>query len=124
MSKVSADEENLKRQLEKIGGSKLTMNVSQEYIITTKDKVKLCLHEYLKNMETRHSWTTPLGILIAVIATLTTTTFRTAGFGAETWQAIFVISAVLSFVWLVYSLYKMPRAKTIEDLVKQLKEGT
>ncbi len=50
--------------------SKVYRNLSQEVIITTEDKVKLCLIEHLKKMENKKEWLIPLGILIPLIITL------------------------------------------------------
>ena len=43
--------------------------------------------EYLNNVEKRNSWMTPLGILITLVITLSTTATRDFLFKAEVWQA-------------------------------------
>lgn len=118
--KATLSEESVKDNL-KIDIKKLNINVSQEVIVTTEDKIVLCLHEYLENIDKRRSWIAPFGILLTILMTLATTTFRSIFFPAETWQAIFVIAAVLSGVWLAVSLYQSPKAMSVQDIVKKLK---
>jgi Flp pilus assembly protein TadB len=103
---------------------KVNVNVSQEMIIITEDKVKLCLMKYLENMEKRSSWTTPLAIFLTVVVTLLTTSFKVFIVSSEVWQAVFIIIGGLSLFWLIISLYKRPKAKKIEDVIKELKAAT
>ena len=98
------------------------MNLPQEVITTTEDKVRLCLSEHLKRMEKKRGWFTPLGILVALIATLITTNFKDAGLDAATWKAFFIIATVLSFGWLIYSVIKALRSEKIEDIIGELKK--
>jgi hypothetical protein len=84
--------------------SDVHINVSQNLIITTEDKLRLCLSEHLKRMERKNSWITPLGILIAILVTLVTSTFKDVGLSADTWRAIFIIAGVLSLGWLIWSI--------------------
>lgn len=98
------------------------MNLPQEVITTTEDKVRLCLSEHLKRMEQKRGWVTPLGILVALIATLMTTNFKDAGLDAATWKAIFIIATGLSFGWLIYSVIKALRSEKIEDIIGELKK--
>jgi len=83
---------------------KLHLNLSQEVIITTEDKIKLCLSEHLKRMEKRKDWIAPLGILLAIIVTLVTSSFEDVGLNYATWKAVFIITGLISFGWLIRSV--------------------
>jgi len=126
---MSAKEKGTKDELkfiqEKAGArSQVVYNVSQEYITTTGDKIRLCMHSHIEHLGRRRAWTTPLGIFLTILVTLVTTTFKDAILlSAQTWQAIFIIAGGLSVLWLIWSLIKMPKAETEEDIVKALKEG-
>jgi hypothetical protein len=101
--------------------SDVHINVSQNLIITTEDKLRLCLSEHLKRMERKNSWITPLGILIAILVTLVTSTFKDVGLSADTWRAIFIIAGVLSLGWLIWSIKEAWKSEKIEDIVEELK---
>jgi Flp pilus assembly protein TadB len=103
---------------------KVNMNVDQELIMITEDKAELCLRDYLDNVEKRGSWATPLAIFLTVVVTMVTTSFKQFIVDAEVWQAIFIIVGGISFVWLVWSLYKRPKAKKIKDVINGLKAQT
>lgn len=100
---------------------KVNMNTSQELIVTTVDKAKICLMENLANIEKRNAWMTPAGILITLIITLTTTTPKDFIINANIWQAIFILGGIIASVWLIISLYKLPKSKKIDDVLKELK---
>jgi Flp pilus assembly protein TadB len=100
---------------------KVHLNVSQEVIVTTEDKVKLCLQKHLQYLEKKRGWSTPLGIFLTVIAALITTNFKNIGLTSDTWQAIFIIIGALSLVWLSLSIYQATKVETIEDIIAELK---
>jgi len=101
--------------------SRVHWNVAQEVITITEDKLKLCLSQYLKRAEKKRGWATPLGILLPIVLTLVTTTFKDFGLDAATWRAMFIIGGLLTFFWLVKSLSDALRALDMNDLVRQLK---
>lgn len=104
--------------------SDIHLNVSQKMIITTEDKVRLCLLEHLNQIGKKGSWVAPLGIFIAIGATLVTSSFKenVLMLPADTWRAIFVIMGAISLLWLVYSSIRALRSKKI-DFVEELKKG-
>ncbi len=101
--------------------SEVHFNVAQEVIVTTEDKIKLCLSEHIKTLEKKKSWIAPLGILITIIVTLTTTIFKTMWLEAATWKAIFIIGAVISGIWLIIAVVQAWNSISINDIVHQLK---
>jgi hypothetical protein len=90
-----------------IQGSTVHSNVAQEFIVTTRDKLELCLNRHKEKIAARQQWPVPFGIFVSVLLTLLTADFRQDRFGITgvVWQAIFIIVAVLSGVWLIYSLF-------------------
>jgi len=120
--KVKIDTESLANQL--VNVSEVYLNVSQEVIITTEDKVHLCLSKYLKRIEKKRSWITPLGILVAIVLTLVTSTFNDIGLDAPTWRAIFILGGIISLGWLVRSIKEALQSQKIEDIVGELKKGS
>lgn len=102
--------------------SKVYSNLGQEIIITTEDKIRLCLIEHLSRMEKRNAWIAPLGILITIIIVFPTTTFREfLFFSADTWKAIFVISGIIAVVWLARALLQARISSSLTDVVRNIK---
>jgi len=75
-------------------------------------------------MERRRSWIAPLGIVVTIVVTIVTSTFKDVGLSADTWYAIFIIVGFLSFVWLVWSIKEVLKSEKIEDIVEELKKGS
>jgi hypothetical protein len=120
--KAKIDTEFLASQL--VNVAEVHLNVSQELIITTEDKVRICLSEHLKRMEKKHGWIAPLGIFIAIVVTFVTSTFKDIGLDAATWRAIFILAGIISFGWLVWSVKEAWRSEKLEDIVGELKKGS
>jgi len=103
-------------------GTGLYVNLNQELIVTTEDKLRLCLNEHLGLMEQRREWYTPAGIFVALIATLSTASFHDFIVSKDTWSAIFIVAAVLCLLWLGRSLRRLYQSPSVEDVVGQLKK--
>lgn len=102
------------------------INVDQALIITTEDKLRINLNEHVNNMERSKSWIAPLGILTTIIIALITTDIKKDVFlfSPDTWQAIFIICAIISFFWLVITIRNAWKCENIDDLIKRLKTGS
>lgn len=100
-------------------------NIDQEVVVTTVDKVRLCLIENRDCLAAKGQWLTPLALLIAIVTTLLTADFRAdVLLPAETWQAIYVLSALGTFAWLCRALYRVWQNRThggIDEVVARLK---
>jgi hypothetical protein len=102
--------------------SKVYSNLGQEIIITTEDKIRLCLIEHLSRMETRNAWIAPLGILLTIIIVFPTTTFREFLFlSADSWRAIFVIGGVIATAWLIKCVLQARASSSLADVVRDIK---
>lgn len=103
----------------------VNVNVAQELIVTTEDKVRLCLNEYLAALEQPREWIAPAGIFVTLIVTLTTASFeQVLLLSKDTWRALFVIAAVGSLAWLVRSLFRLFSSPCVADIVAQMKKGS
>lgn len=103
-------------------------NIDQNLITTTEDKLELLLIKYANKLENKKSWLTPLGIFITLfLVPLTTEKFKDAfSIPAAVWQAIFYLGIVISFFWLIGSLYSLlwvNRKITIDYIINQLKKN-
>ena len=79
-------------------------NLNQQVIMTTEDRLKICLINNLKKAEKRHDWIAPLGILISIIIVFVTSTFKDFIISSKTWEALFIICGFGSLMRLIISL--------------------
>lgn len=79
-------------------------NLNQQVIMTTEDRLRICLIENLKKAEKKYDWVAPLGILIAIIIAFITSSFQDVVLSSQTWEAIFIIGGIASFIWLLIAL--------------------
>jgi len=100
------------------------INLSKDIIIIDEDKVRNILSEHLKQLERKHLWYTPLGILITISLTFVTASFKRALLSADTWQAIFIIACLISVIWLIWALIKAKKSVTMEDIINEFKKGS
>jgi len=99
-------------------------NLDQDVIIITSDRLTICLKDHLESISKKDKWLTPLSLFLAIIVVFLTSEFKTAfGIPATTWQAIFVISLIVSFIWLIRSLFDSFRCKSsFKGLISDLKK--
>jgi hypothetical protein len=96
-------------------------NLGERVVQISENKIRVCLMTYLAVLKERGSWIAPAGILVTITLTLSTTDFKDRFLlTSATWQAIFILCGVASFVWLIYVLYRRPKETTIDDIVEQL----
>lgn len=117
--------------------SRLHMNVEQDFVMTTADKLHRSLTTHLSRIEQRRAWITPLGILVAILIALLTSDFRKAIFSASVWESIFIICAALSFIWFTRAVWKagdsslaglfrfvfLGHRPSIDDVVRDITSG-
>lgn len=100
---------------------KIHVNVSQTLIITTEDRLNLWLTDVLAHQGKQSDWIAPLGLVIAVTLTLSTTTFRDFLFPAATWNAVFLLVELWSAIWLIATLRHLRRPLVISAEIAKLK---
>ncbi len=96
-------------------------DLSQQVVKITVDKLSLILHRHASSIEERKGWVAPLGIFLTLLVVLLTTNFKNVIWSSDTWAALFIFSAGLSFIWLIRSLWRSYKSERIEDLVEKIK---
>lgn len=106
--------------------SEVHLNVSQEVIITTEDKVRLCLRDHMELLSKKGRWITPVSLFLTLLLVFATTNFHDKFiFSASTWQAVFVICLAITFIWSLTSIFSALKAKkTIDDLIDEIKQSS
>lgn len=102
-------------------------NISQEILVITVDKAKLCLIEHQSILKAQRDWIAPAGILLALITSLVAADFKDfLMLKAEVWQAIFIILSIACGIWLVMALlcaYRNRGKGQVDELIEKLKES-
>jgi len=98
--------------------------VKAHYIRVSEDRLENCLIKNLKKAEKKYNWIAPLGILIAIITTFATATFKDIVFSSQTWEAIFIIGGITTFIWLTYNIiqHAFEKKVTMEDIISEIKK--
>ncbi len=103
-------------------------NIKSDLIEITEDKLENILLKYLKNMGRKTAWMTPLGLFISVILAINTSTFTDKfNIPANTWEAVFLIAAIGSGLWLLTSLITLViywKNSNIDFLINEIKSTT
>jgi len=104
-------------------------NLTQEIIVTNTDKVRLILNDHHKVIKRKIEWINPLGIFLSVLTTILTAKFDQEKFGIspQMWQAIFIISCIISCVWtviLVINALRYVKKGTVDQFIDKLKINT
>ena len=100
----------------------LHSNTSLEIVEITTDKLKIILSEHIKKAEKANDWQAALGILLTAVASLVSADFRLA-FGIEPsmWKTLFVLTLVVSAIWLIRSFVRIFRFESIDKLISRIK---
>ena len=104
-----------------IQDTELSINLGQQIITTTEDKVRLAVVTHLQRLEHRRVWIAPAGILITILAAFVTADFKDVGLPAATWRAFFMFCGLAASVWLAVTVVQALRSPTVEDFVSALK---
>ncbi len=103
-------------------------NLTQDILVITVDKAKLCLIEHQSILKSQRNWVAPLGIFLTLVASLVAADFKNfIGIPYAFWQAIFVLLSIASGVWLIVTLicaFQNRGKGGIEELVRKLKESS
>ena len=102
--------------------NEFNLNVAQNIITITEDRLRLHLIGNLKKRERKNAWIAPLGIFLAIMLSFLKTDFKDIGLKAATWQAFFIIAAILAFGWLIYSFVQLRKIETIDELIEKIKK--
>jgi len=102
--------------------STTSSNIAQEFITTTRDKLELCLRDYLEMIKNEYSWLTPLGIFISIVTTLLTSDFHDYYLPATIWNTIYILSSMVTFIITIYLFKKRKPIMTIDEMIDHIKK--
>jgi hypothetical protein len=95
-------------------------------LTVTPELIELALVRHGNRLKARDEWITPTGLLIAVVLAFATADFQDfLGIKGNVWEAVFLISAGLSAIWLVRSLqrrYKAGKDDPAQAILKELRK--
>lgn len=98
------------------------VNVDQEIIQITEDKLRLILKDHLDSLTVAGSWVAPFSIFVSIGITFCTAKFDTfIGLGPEFWRSMFVLVDIASLVWLIVVLCKHKKALTTDEFINKVK---
>ena len=94
--------------------SKIHWNLESVFIITTEDKLRLCLHKNIDRLDVKRKWWTPLVLFVSLLLALTTAEFKEQfTISAATWQAFFLFLALFSLIWDCYGYMESERSQSL-----------
>ncbi|MBE3112063.1 MAG: hypothetical protein IMZ46_16425 [Acidobacteria bacterium] len=103
---------------------KVHLNLGQEAIFTTEDKVRIVLMNCIDKFESRKAWIAPLSVLITIVAVFVTTSFKDFHLlKAAVSEALFIFIALACAVWLVRTLIRVRKAPSVDDIVSDIKKS-
>lgn len=98
------------------------VNVDQEIIQITEDKLRLILKDHLHSLTHKGGWIAPFGLLVSIVTTFCTAKFDTfIGLGSDFWRALFTLVAVVSVFWLVVAIKRGREVLTLDELINKVK---
>lgn len=104
--------------------NKIYCNLEPVFIITTEDKLRLCLQNAIDLLGTKREWWTPSALLVTLVLALTTAEFKEKFvFPAATWQAFFLLLVLVSLIWTAKAIWKATRVEvSVESIVSEIKQ--
>lgn len=97
-------------------------NVKTTVIRITEDKLRLKIADYERNILHSSDWIGAVGLVISIALSLLTAKFEDKiGVTAETWSFIFTLLLIASFIYLICTVIKAIKRKSINDFVMDLK---
>jgi len=109
-----------------VRNSEVHFNLGQHVIVTTEDRLHLCLKYYVDSLSARQRWITPASLFATFMLVFSTAQFHEAlGLSATTWEAFFLLCTVAAALWTVVATTNALRVRTtIEDIIEQLKKSS
>lgn len=96
-------------------------NLKQEVVMTTRDKIKVALHEMLPRYAATEQLLASLGLFLGLITPLMTADFRDVwGIPGSTITGGFAVCAAGAGVWAARELWRWCRRPSLDDLVERI----
>jgi hypothetical protein len=115
-------------------GIKVHSDLRHEILVTTSDKLRLCLQRHQTFFTGRTAWLGPSGILLAFLCALVAADFKDFIVSKDTWKLVFTIGIGVSGLWLALTVVQAIKITlrewatgspgTIDGIVKELKAET
>jgi hypothetical protein len=108
-----------------VQNSKFHINLSQEVIVITEDRFRLCLQSHADRLTAKERWVAPVSLLIALGIVFPTAEFKQFVLPSATWQAIFVICTAGAAVWSAVSIWRaIGTDSKLDTLVREVKRNS
>jgi hypothetical protein len=105
--------------------SRVHLNLSQDVIITTEDKLRLCLGTQVEAFKHKQAWIAPVSLFVTLLIVFATSTFKEFILPAATWQAVFVICTIAAAIWSIFAVIKaIGSRRKLDDLVNDIKKSS
>lgn len=112
-------DENLSRLI--LNNSTVKSALGETVIVSTEDKIRICLMNYLKDVAEKKEWQVPLGLFLSVLLTFLTTDFKDSfGISKENWKIIFFGAESIFFVWLCKTAFRAGFTMTVEQVIEKI----
>jgi len=109
---------------ESLDQSAVHVNLRQDMIVVTEDRLRLDLNKFSNSTRNRNEWHAPVGMLMTEVATFVTASFHdTIGISGQQWQTVFRTLIVLTVFWLLAALIRGRGASSTDSLIERLKAG-
>jgi hypothetical protein len=99
---------------------RLLLNVDQEAIVLSKDRLELRLLKFLPRLRNLRELLTLLGVLATSLGALVTSKFQDVWLSAAAWRYTYVLFSLGSLIGLVSTIIKLFRSKTHEQFIEEL----
>jgi hypothetical protein len=110
-----------------VGKVSLNSPELQEYVMVNQDRARFVFSQWRDRIRSKSAWHTPLGIVIALVTTMCTSSFQDQSWiKSGTLKGFFLLALVGAVVWLCASFWKAvfsPSAQP-EEFIASLLEGT
>lgn len=101
----------------------LTENLKQEAVLTTRDKIKVALHEMLPRYAAKDHLAAPLGLFTGLLVAVFTADFRdTAGIPGEAFAGGFWLATAAAACWSAFELRRWFNRATLDDVADRIIE--
>jgi hypothetical protein len=101
-----------------IQSSTMHVNLREHFIVTTEDKVRLCMIKHANSISRRGAWIAPFSLFITILIVLLTAEFQNKfSVLKATWQAFFILSAIGTLGWSIWAIIRAICTSTSVDLI-------
>jgi hypothetical protein len=102
-------------------------NVKSDVIIITEVKLENILIKHKDKLTENKAWMTPVINFGTILLVFLTTEFKDfIGISKYTWQAIFIISLIVTLIWSIWSIIRSIKSRkkaALDFLIKEIKNN-